>query len=105
MTQNKLKFTIPKGSLWKVCSELLTEAGYTLGDATRNYRPSINDDAIEIKLLRPQEIPEYLQDGRFDLGISGRDWVSMRGGGLVQPISIESKYARVNNDQILRCII
>ena len=75
MADNKLKFTIPKGSLWKVCSDLLTEAGYSIGDASRNYRPSINDDEIEIKLLRPQEIPEYLADGRFDLGISGRDWV------------------------------
>lgn len=73
--ENILNFTIPKGSLWKVCSNLLSEAGYELGDATRNYRPSINDDEIRIKLLRPQEIPEYLQDGRFDLGISGRDWV------------------------------
>ncbi len=102
MTQeikNKLKFTIPKGSLWKVCSELLTEAGYVLGDATRNYRPSINDEEIDIKLLRPQEIPAFLQDGRFDLGISGRDWVKECRADVVEIMDLE-----MGKVQIVFCI-
>lgn len=81
---NKLKFTIPKGSLWETTNQLLTEAGYKLGDASRNYRPSINDPEIELKLLRPQEIPEYLADGQFDLGISGRDWVKETKANVVE---------------------
>jgi ATP phosphoribosyltransferase len=88
-TINKLKFTIPKGSLWKVCSQLLSEAGYEVGDASRNYRPSINDDEIEIKLLRPQEIPEYLADGKFDLGISGRDWVKETNAEVEEVLDLE----------------
>jgi ATP phosphoribosyltransferase len=95
MTKNILRFAIPKGSLWEVCHSLLTEAGYALGDASRNYRPSINDNDIQIKLLRPQEIPEYLQDGRFDLGISGRDWVKECRADLIEILDLEMGHVRI----------
>jgi ATP phosphoribosyltransferase len=40
------------------------------------YRASIADPRIdEVRILRPQEIPRYVADGLFDLGIAGRDWV------------------------------
>ena len=29
----------------------------------------------KVKILRPQEIPKYVEEGYFDIGISGRDWV------------------------------
>jgi len=84
----KLKFTIPKGSLWDTISNLLADAGYKLGDASRSYRPSINDDEIAIKILRPQEIPEYLAENRFDLGISGRDWVKETSAKVVEVMDL-----------------
>ncbi len=89
MAERKLKFTIPKGSLWKICSELMTEAGYDIGGSSRNYRPTVNDEELEIKLLRPQEIPEYLEDGQFDLGISGRDWVKETRTNVVEVLDLE----------------
>jgi ATP phosphoribosyltransferase len=80
----KLKFTIPKGHLWDTVSQLLNDAGYKVGDASRNYRPSINDEQIQLKVLRPQEIPVYVAEGKFDLGISGRDWVKETGADVTE---------------------
>jgi ATP phosphoribosyltransferase len=54
------------------------EAGYQLegyDTESRNYRPWINDEEIELKILRPQEIPIYVERGSYDIGITGHDWV------------------------------
>ena len=77
MSNNVLKLTIPKGSLQNVVTSFFERAGLTLTFASkRDYRPSVGDPELYIKLLRPQEIPSYLVDEEeFDLGISGIDWV------------------------------
>lgn len=74
--ERKLKLALPKGSLWNTTQKLFTEAGYSIQSSDRGYRLNVNDEELDIKLLRPQEIPNYLTDeGGFDLGISGLDWV------------------------------
>jgi ATP phosphoribosyltransferase len=77
MSNNNLKLTIPKGSLQDVVSSFFERAGLKLQFASsRDYRPSISDPDIYVKLLRPQEIPNYLiGEDEFDVGISGIDWV------------------------------
>ncbi|MFX1236150.1 MAG: ATP phosphoribosyltransferase [Promethearchaeota archaeon] len=77
MNNKLLKLTIPKGSLQEVVSEFFKKAGLRLNfSSSRDYRPSIGDPEIYVKLLRPQEIPNYLMgEDEFDLGISGIDWV------------------------------
>ncbi|MFX1316664.1 MAG: ATP phosphoribosyltransferase [Promethearchaeota archaeon] len=77
MTKKILKLTIPKGSLQEVVSTFFERAGLKLSfSSKRDYRPVVNDKEISIKLLRPQEIPNYLiGEDEFDLGISGNDWV------------------------------
>jgi ATP phosphoribosyltransferase len=72
---DKLKFAIPAGSLSKATSDLFARSGYKIGGTDRTYRPSINDPDIEMKVLRPQEIPVFVNEGLQDLGITGRDWV------------------------------
>lgn len=69
--------TIPKGSLQDVVSDFFKQAGLKLNfSSSRDYKPTIGDPEIYIKLLRPQEIPNYLMgEDEFDLGISGIDWV------------------------------
>ena len=68
---------LPKGSLEQSTLQLFTEADLPVRRASdRDYRPRIEDPRIsEVRILRPQEIPRYVQEGVFDLGISGRDWV------------------------------
>ena len=73
-----LKVVIPKGSLEEQTLRLLEAAdlGVRRG-STRDYHGSIDDDRIErVSLLRPQEIPTYVQDGLFDIGITGQDWIA-----------------------------
>jgi ATP phosphoribosyltransferase len=72
---DKLKFDIPKGSLEKATSEFFSKSGFKIGGTERTYRPSINDPQIEMKVLRPQEIPVFVSEGLQDLGITGEDWV------------------------------
>ncbi len=70
----KLKLTLPKGSLEKNTYKLFQEAGLSLGTLGRSYRPKTADPELEIKILRPQEIPTMIAQGAHDIGISGEDW-------------------------------
>jgi ATP phosphoribosyltransferase len=72
---DKLKFAIPKGSLEKATAEFFSKSGFKIGTTERTYRPTINDPKIEMKVLRPQEIPVFVSEGLQDLGITGEDWV------------------------------
>jgi ATP phosphoribosyltransferase len=72
---DKLKFAIPKGSLEKATAEFFSKSGFKIGASDRTYRPSINDPQIEMKVLRPQEIPVFVSEGLQDIGITGEDWV------------------------------
>jgi len=72
---NKIKFAIPAGSLSKATAEFFARSGYKLSGTDRTYRPGINDAQIEMKVLRPQEIPVFVSEGLQDIGITGEDWV------------------------------
>lgn len=80
-----LKLVLPKGSLERATLDLFEAAdlGVTRS-STVDYKASIADPRIdEVRILRPQEIPRYVEDGLFDLGITGRDWVEETGANLV----------------------
>jgi len=72
-----LRLALPKGSLEEQTLRLFKEADLAVIRGFRDYNPSIDDPRItQIKILRPQEIPKYVEEGYFDLGISGWDWVN-----------------------------
>ena len=73
-----LKLVLPKGSLERATLELFDEADLTVTRSSDvDYRATIDDPRIEsVRILRPQEIPTYVAEGLFDLGITGRDWVA-----------------------------
>ena len=72
-----LRLVLPKGSLEKATLELFEAADLTVvRSSSVDYRASIDDPRIvEVRILRPQEIPVYVAEGLFDFGITGRDWV------------------------------
>jgi len=72
---DKVKFAIPAGSLAKATFEILERSGYKISGQERTYRPAINDSKIELKILRPQEIPIFVSEGLQDVGITGLDWI------------------------------
>jgi ATP phosphoribosyltransferase len=73
-----LKLVIPKGSLEEQTLRLFEAADLQVRRGTaRDYHGTIDDERIErVSILRPQEIPLYVQDGLFDLGITGQDWLA-----------------------------
>jgi ATP phosphoribosyltransferase len=75
MVNNKVRFAIPAGSLAKATFEILQRSGYRVRGQERTYRPTINDPGIELKILRPQEIPVFVSEGLQDVGITGQDWI------------------------------
>ena len=72
-----LRLVLPKGSLERATLELFEGADLAVQrNSSVDYRATIDDPRIsEVRILRPQEIPEYVSEGLFDLGITGRDWV------------------------------
>ena len=76
-----LRLALPKGSLEKATLELFAEADLAVVRGSEvEYRATIDDPRVEeVRILRPQEIPVYVADGLFDLGITGRDWIEETG--------------------------
>ena len=72
----KLIIGLPKGSLQESTYDLFGKAGFKIKGDSRSYFPSINDDEIELRLLRSQEMSRYVEQGMLDAGISGLDWIA-----------------------------
>jgi ATP phosphoribosyltransferase len=70
-----LKLGLPKGSLQEATFRLFNRAGFYLSVGTRSYFPVIDDEEIEPVLIRAQEIAKYVEQGVFDLGLTGLDWI------------------------------
>src|SRR6202011_4881461 len=83
MTTDKvLKFGIPKGSLEAQTLELLRKSGWRISVSERSYLPRSDDPELSCRLLRPQEMPRYIEDGTIDAGITGSDWIVENGADL-----------------------
>ncbi|MEN3944257.1 ATP phosphoribosyltransferase [Prosthecobacter sp. SYSU 5D2] len=74
--KNILRLGLPNGSLQEPTLELLKRAGFHVVVSSRSYRPTVNDEDLELRLLRAQEIGRYVDHGFLDCGITGRDWIA-----------------------------
>jgi len=90
-----VKLALPKGSLERDTYNLLRLSGYTLSGEERMYRPSINDPEIELKILRPQEIPVAVAEGLHDVGITGSDWVKETSADVEHLLDLEYGYVKL----------
>ncbi|QFG25878.1 ATP phosphoribosyltransferase [Actinomadura sp. WMMB 499] len=95
-----LSLVLPKGSLEKATMQLFDAADLTVRRASdRDYRASIDDPRIDrVRVLRPQEIPTYLEQGLFDLGITGRDWITETDSEVVS--LGELKYSKATSNPV-----
>ena len=80
-----LRLVLPKGSLETPTMKLFSDADLTVKRSSEvDYRAKIDDPRVdEVRILRPQEIPRYVAEGMFDLGITGRDWVEETGADVM----------------------
>jgi len=95
-----LSLVLPKGSLERATLDLFDAADLTVRRSSdRDYHAAIDDPRIErVRFLRPQEIPSYLERGLFDLGITGRDWITETGADLVS--LGELRYSKVTANPV-----
>lgn len=70
-----VKFAIPKGSIEDATFKVLERSWTKVKRTDRTYRVTLDDPQITVKMLRPQEIPNLVFDGLYDVGITGKDWV------------------------------
>ena len=84
MAEQILKLGIPVGSLQQATVELFGKAGFHIVDSKRSYRPRINDEEIQLIMLRAQEMSRYVEDGVLDAGITGYDWITENESDVVE---------------------
>jgi ATP phosphoribosyltransferase len=70
-----LSFGLPKGSLEEATLKLFARAGFNITKGSRSYTPSWDDADLGGRFVRAQEMSRYVEDGFFDCGLTGRDWV------------------------------
>ena len=80
-----LRLVLPKGTLEAPTLRLFEEADLAVVRSSDvDYKASISDLRVsEVRILRPQEIPRYVAEGLFDLGITGRDWIEETNSDVV----------------------
>jgi ATP phosphoribosyltransferase len=95
-----LNLVLPKGSLEKATLELFDAADLSVKRSSAvDYKATIDDPRIgDVRILRPQEIPRYVADGLFDLGITGRDWIEETASEVVS--LGEMKYSKATSNPV-----
>jgi ATP phosphoribosyltransferase len=91
---NILNFGIPKGSLEDATVELFKKAGWQVSISSRSYFPGVDDEDMNCKLIRPQEMGKYVERGTIDVGIAGRDWVRENDSDVIEVC--EMVYSKVS---------
>ena len=89
---------LPKGSLQESTFALFKRAGFNVSCSSRSYYPSIDDEEIKCRLLRPQEMSRYVELGKLDAGICGYDWI-YENGSDVQEIC-ELSYSKATSNPV-----
>lgn len=95
-----LNLVLPKGSLEKATFELFSDADLAIHrHSDVSYKATIDDPRVaSVRILRPQEIPVYVADGLFDVGVCGRDWIEETSS---QVVSLgEMKYSKATSNPI-----
>ena len=103
---NKLRVALPKGRMFTDLVELLKEADIHITSNDRSYRPRCSDPMLEIKILKPQNIPRLVELGAHDVGFTGHDWVVETGSKVnenmdtgLDPVRIVAAVPRLKVEQ------
>ncbi len=100
----ELRLGLPKGSLQDATFGLFKKAGYDFRVSSRSYEPVVDDPEIKSLLMRPQEIPEYIQDGVIDLGLTGKDWIEDSGAQVCEVAELQYSKATLNPVRVVLAV-
>jgi ATP phosphoribosyltransferase len=91
----KLRILIPKGRIFDNISRLFSEAGFPVGLAERTYRPRIDADWLDAKIMKPQNVGELLELGSHDAGFTGIDWIKESGADVEEILDLGFDRVRI----------
>lgn len=81
---NVLKLGLPKGSLQDSTLAIFKKAGWNFVLSSRTLVPYCDDSEIDSLLIRAQEMARYVEEGIFDVGITGKDWIVENGADVIE---------------------
>ena len=88
MDGKTLKLILPKGRIRDKVAVLMGRVGLSVRLDDRSYRPSCTDEGVEVKVLKPQNVPQLVALGRHDCGFAGRDWIVEQGADVVELLDL-----------------
>lgn len=83
-----LKLGLPKGSLQESTFRMMQKAGFNISVGSRSYFPTVDDEELNIILLRAQEMSRYVEDGVLDCGLTGKDWILENNSDVVEVMDL-----------------
>jgi len=92
---SRLKVVIPKGSIYEGVVRLFQDAGIYIEHNDRSYRPKVSIPELEIKIMRPQNIPRIIELGSHDVGFTGYDWVVETDADVVEVLDLGLNPVRI----------
>lgn len=92
---DKLKILLPKGRIYDNVISLFSGAGISIKLPERAYRPSVNQDDLEAKVMKPQNIGKLLELGAHDVGFTGRDWIEETDADVVEIMDLGFDSVRI----------
>lgn len=86
---------LPKGSMEEATIKLFSKAGWNIQQLSRSYKPLIDDPELDGRFVRAQEVSRYVEQGFFDAGLTGHDWILENKSDVVEVCSLA--YSRNSN--------
>ena len=90
-TEDELTIAIPKGRVLKQLVPRFKKAGIDTASLTRDTRELIRVDrraGLRFLLLKPDDVPTYVEYGAADVGVVGRDVLLERAYDLLVPVDL-----------------
>ena len=95
---------LPKGSLEESTRSLFAKAGWKITVNSRSYRPTIDDPELDGRFVRAQEVSRYVEQGFFDCGLTGQDWILENGSDVVEVCDLVYSRASAAKSRWVLCV-
>jgi|SRR5690606_24703251 len=95
---------LPKGSLEESTKNLFAKAGWKISTSSRSYKPSIDDPELDGRFVRAQEVSRYVEQGFFDCGLTGHDWVQENESDVVEVCDLIYSRASTLKSRWVLCV-
>jgi len=99
-----LMLGLPKGSLEESTKNLFAKAGWKITTSSRSYKPSIDDPELDGRFIRAQEVSRYVEQGFFDCGLTGRDWIEEFESDVVEVCDLVYSKASSQKSRWVLCV-